>query len=585
MKRKIQIKECCQLRILKVLIFFLAVQISSSQVMSQIVSQFDLEAVAYSVEDNDISLKHSQKILQYKEKEHIVLTLKDSVDNQARFYLVERDNNNIKYVDIPIEYNVKDFSILGDTLYFCGEHQIVNETLTSGFIAYIKIYDMFNGLTNNCYYSDIKSVLVVNRIKTYHNNNNNNNNERMVVGIGEQYYGKVVCTPPPDQGYDPLPPLGDGKKENNNNIIIRKILGFTEELYTCNDEPKYNWDCFIGYKIVEIPTSNGYNNIYDIYRCYFQSPYMYSPYTSEALRDIVLTDDYICLVSNYYPNIPGTCDPQNIFIIRRVDRNNFNNQITNICNATPFTGTWFHDFNYLKLENLTGSDIAFCYSTQSPSGLFSNAIYKINLNTNPFTTLLSSMIDENSLFRPRLWDLEYLENSNQLLVLKEQSTTNPIYEDFVYYVNMDNQTNFPYTTLAFKVPYNTYQNTPIFWNSLLKYNSDHFALGGIIENKGLTIFEKDAYKFFNEGDGCSKIYLPIVKMLPNPSMIIENWNLQHCSFLYWKNQQMHILGIESLPSQVIINNLQLQVYKNNILRKDCENTEFNLYFPENIELR
>src|SRR5574344_1103140 len=576
MKRKIQIKECCQLRILKVLIFFLTIQISSSQVMSQIVSQFDLEAVAYSVEDNDISLKHSQKILQYKENEHIVLTLKDSVDNQARFYLVERNNNNIKYVDIPIEYNVKDFSILGDTLYFCGKHQIENETLTSGFIAYIKIYDMFNGLTNNCYYSDIKSVLVVNRIKTYHNSNN----DRMVVGIGEQYYGDVVCTPPPDQGYDPLPPFGEGKKEN---IINRKILGITEELYTCNDDPKKNWDCFIGYKIVEIPTSNGYNNIYDIYRCYFQTPYMYSTNPSELLRDIILTDDYICLVSNYYPNIPGTCDPQNIFIIRRIDKNNFNNQVTNRCDATPFTGTWLHDFNFMKLEHLTGNDIAFCYSTQSPSGLFSNAIYKINLNNNPFTTLLSSMIDENSLIRPRLWDLEYLKESNKLLILKEQSTTNPIYEDYVYYVNMDNQTTFPYTTLAFKVPYNTYQNIPIYWNSLLKYNSDHFALGGNIENKGLIIFEKDAYKFFYEGDGCSKMNLPIVKMLQNPSMIIESWNLVQCKFLYLKNQQQLIVGIENLPSQVRVNSMQLQVYKKNVLRKDCENTEFNFHFPEYIE--
>jgi hypothetical protein len=578
MKRKIQIKECCQLRILKVLIFFLTIQISSSQVMSQIVSQFDLEAVAYSVEDNDISLKHSQKILQYKENEHIVLTLKDSVDNQARFYLVERNNNNIKYVDIPIEYNVKDFSILGDTLYFCGKHQIENETLTSGFIAYIKIYDMFNGLTNNCYYSDIKSVLVVNRIKTYHNSNN----DRMVVGIGEQYYGDIVCTPPHDHGYDPLPPFGEGKKEN---IINRKILGITEELYTCNDDPKKNWDCFIGYKIVEIPTSNGYNNIYDIYRCYFQTPYMYSTNPSELLRDIILTDDYICLVSNYYPNIPGTCDPQNIFIIRRIDKNNFNNQVTNRCDATPFTGTWLHDFNFMKLEHLTGNDIAFCYSTQSPSGLFSNAIYKINLNNNPFTTLLSSMIDENSLIRPRLWDLEYLKESNQLLILKEQSTTNPIYEDYVYYVNMDNQTTFPYTTLAFKVPYNTYQNIPIYWNSLLKYNSDHFALGGNIENKGLIIFEKDAYKFFYEGDGCSKMNLPIVKMLPNPSMIIESWNLVQCKFLYWKNQQQLIVGIENLPSQVRVNSMQLQVYKKNVLRKDCENTEFNFHFPEYIEPR
>ncbi len=123
------------------------------------------------------------------------------------------------------------------------------------------------------------------------------------------------------------------------------------------------------------------------------------------------------------------------------------------------------------------------------------------------------------------------------------------------------------------------------WNSLLKYNSDHFALGGNIENKGLTIFEKDAYKFFYQGDGCNKMYLPIVQMLPNPSIIITNWNLQHCSFLYWKNKQMHIVGIEYLPSQVIINNLQLQEYKNNILRKDCENSEFNFHFPENIESR
>ncbi|MEA4966537.1 MAG: hypothetical protein VB048_00260 [Bacteroidaceae bacterium] len=528
MKEKRRIKGCFQFRMLKILVFFIAVQICTNQVMSQIVSQFDLEAVAYSVEDNDISFMHSQKILQYKENEHIVLTLKDSVNHQARFYLIERNDYNIKYVDIPIEYNVKDFSILGDTLYFCGKHQIENETLTSGFIAYIKIYDMFNGLTNNCYYSDIKSVLVVNRIKTYHNSNN----DRMVVGIGEQYYGDIVCTPPHDHGYDPLPPFGEGKKEN---IINRKILGITEELYTCNDDPKKNWDCFIDYKIVEIPTSNEYNNIYDIYRCYFQTPYMYSTNPSELLRDIILTDDYICLVSNYYPNIPGTCDPQNIFIIRRIDKNNFNNQVTNRCDATPFTGTWLHDFNFMKLEHLTGNDIAFCYSTQSPSGLFSNAIYKINLNNNPFTTLLSSMIDENSLIRPRLWDLEYLKESNQLLILKEQSTTNPIYEDYVYYVNMDNQTTFPYTTLAFKVPYNTYQNIPIYWNSLLKYNSDHFALGGNIENKGLIIFEKDAYKFFYEGDGCSKMNLPIVKMLPNPSMIIESWNLVQCKFLYWKN--------------------------------------------------
>jgi hypothetical protein len=119
----------------------------------------------------------------------------------------------------------------------------------------------------------------------------------------------------------------------------------------------------------------------------------------------------------------------------------------------------------------------------------------------------------------------------------------------------------------------------------LQYNRDHFALGGNIDNKGLTIFEKDAYKFFYEGEGCSKMYLPIVQMLPNPSMIIENWNLHQCRFLYWKNQLQNFIGIEYLPSQVIINNLQLQVYKKNILKKDCENTEFNFYFPENIELR
>lgn len=573
MKEKRQIQECCQFRMLKVLVFFMAIQICTNPVISQIISPLDLEGVAYSINtnnSNDISSSHSQKILQWKDKLHIVLTHLAS-NNQSRFYLVERNDPNTKYIDIPIEYDVRDFSILGDTLYFCGAQTIPNETLTSGFIAYNNIDAMFDGSPSPCKYSNLRSVLVVHKIKTYYNNNK----ERMVVGIGEQYYRNVTFTPAPETGYDPLlPPLG-GKASVNT-----KMMGHDDQLNLWSDEAEKNWDCFIGYKVVESPNGNGVDNIYDIYRCFFGNTINGNPV--EFLRDITLTDDYICLVSNYYQYVPGICNPQNIFIIRRIDKNNLANQVTNRCDAAPSIGSTAHNFNLVKLEHLTGNDIAFSYTSQNLSGLYSNAIYKINLNTNPFTTLISSFIDENSFMRPLLWDLEYLKEENQLLVLKQQSNSNNngIYSDYVYYISMNNSTILPYTTLAMEVPYNTYHGQTIYWNSLLKYNSNHFALVGNIDNKGLTIYEKDAYSFLAGGNGCNKLDSPIVQPLNNPEISTYPWDLVHCKFLYMIDQNQLLVGVNFLPSQILTNDMLVPAYHKHQITKYCENREINFHLPE-----
>jgi hypothetical protein len=573
MKEKKEIKECCQFRMLKVIVFFIALQICTNPVISQIISPYSSESAAYYINpnnSNDISSSHSQKILQYKDKLHIVLTHLSS-NNQARFYLVERDDPNPRYIDIPIEYDVRDFSILGDTLYFCGAQTIPNETLTSGFIAYNSINSIFDASPSPCKYSNLRSVLVVNKIKTYYNSNK----ERMVVGIGEQYYGDVTFTPAPEHGYDPLlPPLG-GKASVNT-----KIMGEDDQGNLWNDEAKKNWDCFIGYKVVELPNGNGVDNIYDIYRCHFGNIINGNPV--EFLRDITLTDDYICLVSNYYPYEPGTtCNLQNIFLIRRIDKNNLVNQVTNRCNAAPSIGSTAHNFNLVKLEHLTGNDIAFCYVSQSPSNLESNAIYKIDLNSNPFTTLISSFIDENQFMRPLLWDLEYLKEENRLLVLKQQSNSNNngIYSDCVYYISMNNSTILPYTTLALEVPYNTYTGQPLYWNSLLKYSSDHFALVGNIDNKGLTIYEKDAYSFFG-GNGCNKLDSPIVQSQDNPITAISTWDMVHCKFLYMINQNQLLVGVNFLPSQILTNNMLVPAYHIHQITKYCENREINFHLPE-----
>lgn len=578
MKKK-QFKGCCEFRMLKLLMFFIALQICTNPVMSQVISPYNLESAAYSIEKedgewSDTNANHSQKILQYKDDIHIVLTHLGA-NNQARFYLIERGDLNPKYIDIPVEYNVRDFSILGGVLVFCGEQTIPNEPMTSGFIAYVNIEDMFNGLPNLCKYSNIRSVLVVNKIKTYYNNQN----EQMVVGIGEQYYGNVVFTPAPISGVDPLLPPFGGKAGVNT-----KIFGHDSQHNFWYDEEKQYWDCFISYKIVEIPVNNGIDNIYDIYRCYYGNTFVDGPV--ENLRDIVLTDNYICLVSNYYPYLPGTCNPQNIFLIRRIDKNDFTNQVTNRYDAAPSIGMTIPNFNLLKLEHLTGNDIAFCYLSTSPSGLHSNSIYKIDLNTNPFTTLSSSFIDENQFMRPLLWDLEYLKEANQLLVLKQQSNANgnDIYSDYVYYVSMSNSIIYPYTTMAMEVPYKTYEDQTIYCNSLLEYDANHFALAGNIGNKGLTIFEKDAYNFFNEEDmGCNILNFPIVQSLDNPETISLIWDMVHCKFLYMISQQPPLVGITFLPSQILTNDIPLLNYKKNKIIKHCENEEVNFHFPEDIE--
>ena len=576
---KKQFKGCCEFRMLKLLMFFIALQICTNPVMSQVISPYNLESAAYSIEKedgewSDTNANHSQKILQYKDDIHIVLTHLGA-NHQARFYLVEREDLNPKYIDIPVEYNVRDFSILGGVLVFCGEQTIPNEPMTSGFIAYVNIEDMFNGLPNLCKYSNIRSVLVVNKIKTYYNNQN----EQMVVGIGEQYYGDVIFTPAPEHEVDPIIPIGGGKGKIN-----KKIFGHDNQHNYWYDEAKKYWDCFISYKIAEIPVNNGIDNIYDIYRCYYENRYNVNPV--ETLRDIVLTDDYICLVSNYSPYEPETCNPENIFLIRRIDKNDFTNQVTNRYDAAPSIGSTSRLFDLIKFEHLTGNDIAFCYLSVSPLGWYSNSIYKIDLNTNPFTTLSSSFIDENLFLRPYLWDLRYLKGANQLLVLKQQSNANGngIFRDFIYYVSMSNSIAYPYTTIALDVPNKTYDNQPVFWNSIVEYDENHFALAGNIENKSLTIFEKDAYNFLNEEErGCNKLNFPIVQSLDNPETISIIWDMVHCKFLYMINQQQLLVGITFLPSQIITNDIPILEYKKDKIIKHCENEEVNFHFPEDIE--
>src|SRR5690554_4457189 len=120
----------------KIIIFILPFLFISHLLISQ-----TPESEAYLSNTNNTY--HSQIIQHYKGNTSVVLSrLSNGV---YRFELVESNNPNWHYVDFPLNFIIRDFKILGDTVYFCGKDG------NGGFIAYVNINDLFNATSQNNY--------------------------------------------------------------------------------------------------------------------------------------------------------------------------------------------------------------------------------------------------------------------------------------------------------------------------------------------------------------------------------------------------------------------------------------------------
>src|SRR5574344_615625 len=179
-----------------------------AQILSSAAS---LESATYNANVTYQNLPHSQKILQYNSTQRIVLD--KSTQNHSYFYLLNKMQPSIiKTVSMPQDFVVNDFSILGDTIYFCG--QKVSNGVAEGFIAYTSVYDMFN-LAQNYNYSLPVSVYDVYQLVTYYNNVG----ERVVAAIGGQNYGKIHYTPNPNAAVGPITPFIVKDNKNNTKSI------------------------------------------------------------------------------------------------------------------------------------------------------------------------------------------------------------------------------------------------------------------------------------------------------------------------------------------------------------------------------
>ncbi|MDY4788935.1 MAG: hypothetical protein SO179_00005, partial [Bacteroidales bacterium] len=94
---------------------------------SQIISPYNVISGVYEIDNNGLSEDYTQKILMRKDSSHIALTTIYENDREiSRFYLIEKGKITSTYADIRKEYKVKDFSIMGDSLYFCGSMNTVD---------------------------------------------------------------------------------------------------------------------------------------------------------------------------------------------------------------------------------------------------------------------------------------------------------------------------------------------------------------------------------------------------------------------------------------------------------------------------
>lgn len=168
-------------KVLFLAIFILMFGIASSQVF---IDSADTTRVTIVTANTDRLEAYSQKVL------HTHITMSRTDSGKTIFTKID-DNNNIesaKYVVLD-SFNVMDFDIFEDKLYFCGNKN--NNISTEAFIAYVEIEELFfpNDVINlnpsNIKYSLINeiyqdSIFSINRIEVF-----KDNNSIVVSGIGK----------------------------------------------------------------------------------------------------------------------------------------------------------------------------------------------------------------------------------------------------------------------------------------------------------------------------------------------------------------------------------------------------------------
>lgn len=404
----------------------------------------------------------TMKTLQYNDTTFISFYSSSSyiIGNFYKFQNCSSGSDSISHVEMPDLFKINDFSILGDTLYFCGS--VNNSSNSTAFIAYIAIDELFSPLasqimdTNNIRYTLFDSIYqdeiyTIKKIETYYDSNG----DRVIAGFGNMLYGK--------------PPYRDF--QNFQSVLV--------------DPDEYYLDFVMFYTIKEdtiMINKNahtlGANPIYkeanDVKMFYFPSDTIGGVYYNK-FYDIIQTDNFIDAIFVRHEEAVASGKPISTSVsIAQFDKNTLQGSTYKI--VLPENMCFDYGVNAARLKDDTIA-ITFTYLRNNSDSTISTAI-KFNMNDLPDTIITQISLYDSMPFKNQIKDCKYFSANNKLLVLKSTNVNsyNDDYGDVIFELNMDANCSFPY--MADRMVVNQINNNYIQWSNILYSGPMHYSLTG-----------------------------------------------------------------------------------------------------------
>ncbi len=504
------------------------------------------------------------KILPYKEN-YAYITLSENADGNAMFTYFEDDEPEIaKHVILDSYFNVKDFTIYGSILYFCGN--VLTDSSTEAFIAYTYIDELFHQpmnenveasvfsisspaikytLIDNIYQDKIYSI---NRIEAYYHTDSN---EVVLAGIGKMYYGKPKYL----------------------EFFDDPILG----LYTDYIDPdEYYLDFFMFYTIketqevmnnydVNLGASPIYGTANYVELFYVPTDTIGSCYHNKFV-DITQTDNKIYLTSINYSNSNILYNAHSNYIdVISFDKLTRRQQTSRV--ILPFE---IHPEFGVKTANIKNDEMAIaCIKCNEQAFFTEGCVLKLKpLDTTSF--VLSNIFIFDSVYgKPHILDCEYLDTTNELIILKE-TLIGDNYEEWIYHISDNDSLSFPYTSNKYRINIDI-DPLELPWNDLLSVNQSNYAVFGGFYSE-LFIYDRK----FDANDILVDCFIMDIFQVKTAERIeITNIPaLEQCRFtietptIINGNQLSHIYTSTPIH-KVFVESLSIPLYSQPIIIQDC----------------
>ncbi len=538
-------------------IFVLIFTVASSQVFQDTQNLTRLTSVSSGTDNLTV---YTQKVLHWDRNKHIALS-KNIAGKNVFTLITDGSIEAAENVTVGNYFNVKDFAIEGDSLYFCGS---VNDNGSEvAFLAYIGIEDLFSSkniiepidfgpviipgirytLINKAYQDSIFSI---DRIEVF----KDSVNKVVVAGIGKMYYGK----PPYEK-------------------MIWDNFGSYETSFV--DPPEYYLDFFMFYTIKEdsaicnfIDVIGGATPIYDIandFELYYIPSDTIDNCYYNKFADITETDNKIYLTSLNYMDTTVWEYPNHTFFMDIIafDKQSHQQQTGRVNLITPI-----HQAYGIKTTHTIKDNIAIVYNTCYNSyNQYSCAFTLSPTGNNSFITSKTFIFD--TLGRGfKIYDCEHLAKENELVVLK-QSILREQKEDFIFHLKLNDTITSSYDYVMYKI--NDKDGFGIYCNDLSVSNLYDYTVSGYISENRMLIFDTKNYVSLFESPCITMEKYPISVL--NPFLITPIPPLTQGSFYHpvrsVSDNQLTILHLSQTIQKVFIQYSIKPIKKNSEIKIHC----------------